>query len=249
MHELLSSEDDSDFDADLEAALTSSRAAAATAGAARTASPVVIDLTVSPPALDDGLPANLSSVIDLVSSDDDEDPGGSGLSRPTAHVVSDDAPPLPRVSAASYRGPSVHHKPSAAAPPVDAVGAAEVAPKVHRRGQAPRFLVCAPSNVACDHLVALLLGLPSDEQRADQLVAQLVPGGPTAAAAAGGASAGAAIPTALHKSLPAQWQAPEASRGGLIGSDGKPWRPNVVRVGAGSLTAGRQEIVQVGDAC
>lgn len=244
-HELLSSDDDSDFDADLEAALTISRvAAAAPAGAAGTASPVVIDLTDSPPALEDGLPANMSSVIDLVSSDDEDDPGGAGLSRPAAHVVPAAAPPLSRVNAASRSEPSVPLTASAAAQPVVAVSSAETAAKVHKRGQAPRFLVCAPSNVACDHLVALLLGLPSDEQRADQLVAQLVPGS-AAAAAAGGFSAPAAIPTALRKSLPAQWQAPEASRGGLIGSDGKPWRPNVVRVGAGSLAAGRQEIVQV----
>lgn len=203
----------------------------------------VIDLTVdSPTELEDGLPLDLCSVIDLVSSDD-EDPSGPGLPRPKAQQLHAAAasPHLVQPFASTSAAAAIDRKGHAAAggsrPAFAAVStAAKSAPskltrsdsRASYKAAAPRFLVCAPSNVACDHLVSLLLGLASEEQRADELESQLVP------------TDGSRLLT-----LPPQWRAPEVSRGGLLGPDGLPWRPNVVRVGAGSLTAGRQELVQV----
>ena len=198
----------------------------------------VIDLTMdSPTELEDGLPVDLCSVIDLVSSDEDDDPSGPGLPRPTA-LHPQAASPAPRafLRAAAASDLTGDADPLAVELPPARAESGSVKPsgqgpsrRLSHGAASPRFLVCAPSNVACDHLVSLLLGLPSEEQRADELEAQLLP-----LDSEGG----------RRLTLPQRWRGPEVSPGGLLGPDGLPWRPSVVRVGAGSLTAGRQELVQ-----
>lgn len=210
--------------------------------------PTIIDLTDSPTVFDDVL--HECEVIDLVSPDeDDDDPGGTGLARFVGAEAVKPATPTSTGPVRLNEIPASCGKQRASQTAILDAPAPQPAlvPSVKRssvrQDGRPRFLLCAPSNVACDHLVALLLSLPSDQERAAQLEAQLVPAVPIAALVSRTPMATASRTPLM--SLPERWQSPEVAPGGLLGSDGKFWRPNVVRVGAGSLTSGRQELVQV----
>ena len=171
-------------------------------------------------------------VIDLVSSDEDDD----ACPAAPVHV----ALRMPQTAAntgavtavgVSFRESAPHSSRESAphAPPASLVAS-------------PRFLVCAPSNAAVDHLVSLMLGLPTDAQLAMHLASQVRV---DFTGSADDRSRGQR-PRAVK--LPARWSAPPTgTSGGLLGVDGCRWTPSVVRIGAGSLAVGRHDLVQVRD--
>lgn len=163
------------------------------------------------------------NVIDLVSSDEGDD------ACPAAPVRV--APRMPETAAIAAAVEIASRESAPHMPP------ASLVPSF-------RFLVCAPSNAAVDHLVSLMLGLPTDAQLAMHLASQVRVG--FTGFADDRRRGGSQLPRAVQ--LPARWSAPPTgTSGGLLGVDGCRWTPSVVRIGAGSLAVGRHDLVQVRD--
>lgn len=108
-----------------------------------------------------------------------------------------------------------------------------------------RVLVCAPSNAAVDEIVSRLLDapLPSEAKDGEAAVDDSASSvGKAAASAAAAAATGATAGAASTSTSKPSSSSSAASSTGLLNERGRPYIPNVVRLGAGAAVSSRSGV-------